>query len=135
MKCRTKEWKILWQNKEYMMQEELLTVLESQLKHISFKTHYLYKKSKRKRKLSWILNVPGLVAIKGHKTNKSTLYKYWGKTNDDAFVKALENYLSSAYPDHDGKKNNFLSTTNNLWYTDPDHRWLLFLDGSIIVWL
>ena len=40
---------------------------------------------------------------KGHKTNRSKLCKYWGKTNDDTFITALEIYLMSEYPDQYGK--------------------------------
>ena len=39
----------------------------------------------------------------GHKTNRSKLCKYWGKTNDNSFVTALEIYLKSEYPDQYGK--------------------------------
>ena len=41
----------------------------------------------------------------GHKTNRAKGYKYYGKTDDDAFIKTMKKYLLEAYPEYYGALN------------------------------
>ena len=39
----------------------------------------------------------------GHKMNRAKGCKYYGKTDDDAFIKAMKEYLLEAYPEYYGE--------------------------------
>ena len=70
----------------------------------TFQIPPLIKETEAKKKIQLKIDCPWSGCYKkGHKTNRSKLYKYWGKTNDNSFATALEIYLKSEYPDQYGK--------------------------------
>ena len=70
----------------------------------TFQIPPLIKEIEAKKKIQLKIDCPWPGCYKkGHKTNRAKGCKYYGKTNDDSFVKAFEIYLKSEYPDQYGK--------------------------------
>ena len=70
----------------------------------TFQIPPLIKETEAKKKIQLKIDCPWPGCYKkGHKTNRAKGCKYYGKTNDDSFVTALEIYLKSEYPDQYGK--------------------------------
>lgn len=70
----------------------------------TFQIPPLIKEIEAKKKIQLKIDCPWPGCYKkGHKTNRAKGCKYYGKTNDDSFVTALEIYLKSEYPDQYGK--------------------------------
>lgn len=65
---------------------------------------------KKKKDLNILCTLPGCFTEKKNKTSRSKLCKYWGNTDDDAMIKAQEEYLFLAHPDHYGESDPMVPT-------------------------
>ena len=60
---------------------------------------------KKKLELKSLCPWEGCYKRDGHKTNRAIGCKYYGKTDDDAFIKTMKEYLLEAYPEYYGALN------------------------------